>query len=292
MADVVPLVPESIDDYRRETSKLLINEGDSLKRAIVCSPITEYFSVKNLSAHNISEIADHETAICQHKSMCDLLRSFGCDVIDIPELSGHPNSVFTRDMAVVMRDGYIRLSMGIATRRGEEFHIADTLDTLGEPCFGRITTPGTVEGGDVIICGSTAYIGHTRRTNIEGIRQFSNLMNQAGYEVRVAELPDRFLHLDQTIGVLDSNRLLVCRDLFPSGFFRGFEIIELSCRTSNVNFICLGPNEIILPRTNEQVLEAAKRNKIIVHALELSEFAKGMGGPNCLVMPLERSGRV
>ena len=136
-----------------------------------------------------------------------------------------------------------------------------------------------------------AFVGHTQRTNIEGIRQFSNLMNQAGYEVRIAELPDRFLHLDQTIGVLASNRLLICRDLFPPGFFKGFEIIELSCRTSNINFICLGPNEIILPRTNEQVLEAATREKFLVHALELSEFAKGMGGPNCLIMPLERSGR-
>jgi|WetSurMetagenome_2_1015567.scaffolds.fasta_scaffold26448_2 dimethylargininase len=270
---------------------MLINEGDALKRAIVCSPIAEYFRVENLAVHNIGEIAVPETSIGQHKAMCDVLRSFGCEVIDIPELPGHPNSVFTRDMAVVMKDGYIRLSMGIATRMGEESHIAATLDTLGEPCFGRITLPGTVEGGDVIICGSTAFIGHTQRTNIEGIRQFSSLMSRAGYGVRVAELPDRFLHLDQAIGVLASGRLMVCGDLFPRDLFMGFEIIELPCRTSNVNFICLGPNEIILPRTNEQGLETAMQQKIRVHALELSEFSKGMGGPNCLIMPLERSGQ-
>lgn len=267
---------------------MLKNEGERLTRVVMCSPRTEYFEVDNLKAHNIKEVADREKAIGQHLALRSLLRSFGCEVIDIEELPGHPNSVFTRDMAVSTPKGYIKMSMGIMTRRGEEEWMAQVLDSIGEPCAGKISLPGTVEGGDVIVCGSVAFIGRTQRTNGEGIEQLLAIFEDMDYEVRFLALPSIYLHLDQTIGVLGPRRLIYCEGLFPQETLRGFETLMLPGEEFNVNFICLGENEIIAPASNTAVIRIARDNGIKVHALDLWEFAKGRGGPNCLIMPVER----
>jgi dimethylargininase len=255
---------------------------------VVCSPEIEYFKVDNFEAHNIKEAADRELAIKQHAEMRTTLERFGSEVIDIDELPGHPNSVFPRDMAVATPEGYIKLFMGIATREGEEELMASALDSLGEPCAGEITTPGTVEGGDVILCGSVALIGHTQRTNKEGIRQLSEILQRMNYEVRVTDIPDSYLHLDQTIGVLGPERLIHCSAMFPDELFQGFEAIPFFCGEFNVNFICLGPNSILAPTANLGVIRRAEALGLNVHVVDLSEFWKGTGGPNCLIMPLER----
>ncbi len=267
---------------------MLRNEGDRLTRAVVCSPRTEYFKVESLEAHNIKEVADRGQAMRQHEALRSLLRDLGCDVIDVAELPGHPNSVFTRDTAVVTPRGYVKMSMGIATRKGEEEWMARALDSIGEPRAGTIEPPGTVEGGDVILCGSVAFIGRTRRTNSEGIRQLSHILEKMNYEIRVVQLPIPYLHLDQTIGVFGPQRLIYCDGLFPPETFRGFEALSCPCRGFNVNFICLAEDEIIAPASNTCVIRVGRDTGTTVHALDLQEFAKGTGGPNCLIMPADR----
>jgi len=267
---------------------VLKNEGDRLTRVVVCPPKTEYFNVKNLEAHNIQEAADKALTMEQHAKLRETLRQFGSEVIDMEELEGHPNSVFTRDMAVVTPEGYIKMSMGIKTREGEEIRMAEILDSRGEPYADAVASPGTVEGGDVILCGTVAFIGLTRRTNREGMRQLRGMLERMGYEVRVASIPDAYLHLDQTIGVLGPEHLIYCDGLFPEAFFEGFEATPVSCSEFNVNFISLGDNEILAPVSNRSVIQNAEKLGVTVHALDLSEFWKGTGGPNCLIMPVER----
>jgi len=267
---------------------MLRNEGDRLTKAAVCSPRFEYFRVDNLKSHNIRELADRDLAKSQHAALTDLLAKSGVGVIDIGECPGHPNSVFTRDMAVGTPGGYIRAAMGIPTRIGEDRRMADALDRLGEPCAGEIRPPGTLEGGDVVLAGKVAFVGLTRRTNEEGIRQLSVLFDRMGIEVRVVLLPETYLHLDQVVGILSPDKLMVCRNVFDAGLFRGYQTVLMPCQNHNVNFICLGSDEIIVPASNLSLIDAAEKNGILAHVLDLSEFAKGTGGPNCLIMPIER----
>jgi len=267
---------------------LLRNEGDRLTRVVVCSPETEYFKVSDPKLHNIREPADPHRAIHQHAALRLVLRNFGSDVVNAAELEGHPNSVFTRDMSVVTPQGYIKLRMGLKTREGEEEYMARFLDSAGEPCAGEIVSPGMVEGGDVFLCGSVAFIGESQRTNAEGIKQLSRLLEKMGYEVRAVSLPETYLHLDQTIGVLGPNHLIYCQDLYPRAVFDGFEATGFSCAESNVNFIGLGPGEILVPEVNTKLIQVAKSLGVKVNTLDVSEFAKGKGGPNCLILPLER----
>ncbi len=265
------------------------NEGDRLTRVVVSTPGNEYFNPGNLAEHNLTQLADKKLTLAQHDELKTTLRTSGAKVIDLPELAGHPNSVFTRDTALATPDGYIRLQMGLATRDGEETWMAARLDADGVPCLGEIAAPGTVEGGDVILAGRVAFIGRTMRTNDDGIRQLSRLLEKMDFETRVIPMPCTILHLDKAMMMTGPDRIIYCRELLAPELLDGFDITVLSCyESATANLICLGPAECIVDRANERVIEKLDNTGTTLHTLDLSEFAKGTGGPNCLIMPVER----
>ncbi len=268
---------------------MLTNEGESLKQVIVCTPKREYARATDLEKHNIGRLGNPKVGVQQHDQLKSELRKFGAKVIDIPELDEHPNSVFTRDTALCTPQGYIRLRLGLETRQGEGKWMAAALDLLGEPCVGEIKAPGTVEGGDIVLAGTVAFIGKSIRTNEQGIRQLSALLKKMEYEIRIIELPDTILHLDKVLMAIGPKQVLYCNELVPEEKLKDFEGIRISCGgDTTANIICLGNKELIVNRSNSIMTDRLEAEKYIVHNLDLGEFAKGMGGPNCLIMPVER----
>ena len=256
-------------------------------RVIICAPGLEYFGVSELSNHNITSKSDPEKARMQHVALKTTLLESGFEVSDIPELQNHPNSVFTRDASLVTPDGYIKLRMGLASRRGEEDWMARHLESLGLKSIGSITGNGTVEGGDVILTGSIAFIGLSGRTNQEGVNQISAILNSMNFEVRSIAVPGPFLHLGGAMSILSSDDVLCCQGIFPVDFFDGFARIDVP-RDNFVtgNVISLGNHEIIAEKTNAAAIEILKQKGYMIHSLDLSEFVKGTGGPSCLILPL------
>jgi dimethylargininase len=146
-----------------------------------------------------------------------------------------------------------------------------------------------VDGGDVVLASDVAFVGHTTRTNDEGIRQLSAILGGMDYEMRVAPLPDDILHLDKVMMALGPGRIVCLPEFFPNDFFAGFDTVEVPRRGDNsANVICLGEDEIIAHAANAEAIAILERHGVTVHSIDLSEFAKGMGGPNCLIMPVER----
>jgi dimethylargininase len=265
------------------------SEGERLTRVVVCSPKKEYTSVTNLKKHNITELANGKMALLQHDTLKTTIKDFGCQIIDLPELENHPNSVFTRDASLCTPEGYIKLRLGIESRLGEEDWMARALDSMGIACAGKIKAPGTVDGGDVVLAGQVAFIGKTIRTNGEGINQLSELLKKMNYEIRVIPLPDSILHLDKALMLVNPRQILYCSDLISKTSLSGFDLIEIeTSATTTANIICLGDNEVIVNKSNQEVIQTFKTKDIKVHTLDLSEFVKGTGGPNCLIMPVER----
>jgi dimethylargininase len=269
---------------------MLRNEGDRLTRVIVSTPQDAYFDASTHAANNIVELADREETRCQHDALKAVMTRFGCTVTDVPELANHPNSVFPRDAALSTPEGYIKLRMGLEARCGEEEWVAAALESMGEPCVGVITAPGTVEGGDVVLAGSVAFVGRSNRTNEDGVRQLSGMLDKMGYEVRTVSLEDRYLHLGGAMSLLGPARALCCRGVFPDDYFGGFDTIEVTQRgASTGNVIYLGDGEVIANvAENAEVIGVLEDQGLINHALDLSEFRKGSGGPTCLILPVER----
>ncbi|MFZ2052729.1 MAG: arginine deiminase family protein [Candidatus Aminicenantales bacterium] len=265
------------------------NEGERLRRVIVCAPRREYFKVKKLEIHNIGEAADRKKAMAQHRRLQAVLRQAGARVINLMELPGHPNSVFARDAGLVTPRGYIKLRLGLPTRRGEEDWMALALENLGVQGFGAIEPPGTVEGGDVIIAGKVAFIGLSERSNKSGVRQLSRLLMSMDYEVRILSLPAPHLHIGGAMSIVGPRTVFCCRRVFPKAFFAGFEVVEIPCpEATSANVITLGDNQVIVEEGCPGAAGALKKAGFHVRRLDLSEFVKGRGGPTCLIMPVDR----
>lgn len=265
------------------------SEADKLSQVVVCAPEVEYFRVDNLAAHNIESVAIPEEAKAQHQALREIMAQAGAEVINLPELANHPNSVFTRDTALVTPDGFIRLRMGLPSRRGEDEWMAQALINLGLEEVARITSPGTVEGGDVILAGKVAFVGHSLRSNQTGVAQLKLSLKRAGYEVRVIPVPLPHLHLGGMMSLISPEDIICTSDWNPSEHFSGFKVHVLPNKGAiSANIICLGEGELVVEASNQEAAALLDQAGFRVHLLNLSEFVKGRGGPTCLILPTER----
>lgn len=266
------------------------NEGDRLRQVVTCTPKKEYFQVEDFKAQNFNEIADPAETRKQHDRLKSIMKEYGSEVINVEELAGHPNSVFTRDASLVTPQGYVKLRMGLEKRRGEGEWMSNVLKSMNVPCAGEIKEPGTVEGGDVILAGSVAFVGISERTNKEGADQLSGLLNGMGYEVRTINLKGHFLHLGGEMSVIGPKKVLFTQGVFPDNYFDGFEKIGVPFYgPSSGNVICLGEDEVIASKGECQItIDELRKNRVKVHEIDLSEFRKGAGGPSCLILPVVR----
>ncbi len=268
--------------------KAIFNDGKFLRKVIVVPPRDEYFNVENLKKHNIMEIANKEEAKKQHKDLRDTIRLAGAEVIEIPELEGHPNSVFAMDTSLSLGDSFIKLRMGLSTRRGEDEYMAKILENLGLEKIGEVIAPGTAEGGDLIPAYPIFFIGQSSRTNVEGAQQIAKIAENLGYEARIISVPKPHLHLGGAMTLVGENRILACKSI-PKEKLRGFDVLWLNCNSFiSGNVIYLGNEKVIVERRNREAMEILENEGYEIHALNLSEFIKGSGGPSCLILAVER----
>jgi len=122
------------------------------------------------------------------------------------------------------------------------------------------------------------------------VKQISSLLNAMDYEVRSITVPAPYLHIGGAMSIVSPECVLCCRGVFPDDFFDGFDKIEIFRDTFvSGNIMCLGNNEVVADVVNIEAIKELERAEIIVHAINLSEFLKGRGGPSCLIMPVERT---
>jgi len=232
-------------------------KGNELPQFVVCPPGDAYVGAHDLAAHNLTASADLKRARAQHTALRQTLAACGVEVLRIQELVGHPNSVFVQDVALATPRGFIRLRMGLPSRRGEPAWMAQYLAARGVPEVGRIVAPGTVEGGDVILADDVAFVGRSSRTNDAGIAQLAALLEPQGFTLRVADVPPPSLHIGGMLSLVGPRQVLACAEVFPMGYFEGFEIIRVS-RTDFIsgNVIGLGAGQIIAEAGNGGAMAA------------------------------------
>src|SRR3974390_2338451 len=124
---------------------------------------------------------DLEKARAQHYAYEALLGKLGAKVISLPEEHELPDSMFVEDPAIVLDEVAIICPLGTETRRKEAPSIAAALEKFRKLAY--VKMPGTLEGGDVLRIGKRIYVGLTRRSNPEGIRQLAVIVGAYGYQV-------------------------------------------------------------------------------------------------------------
>ena len=214
------------------------------------------------------------------------------------------DSIYCRDASIATDFGMIICNMGKNGRIQEPKAQLETYRQNTVKILGEITFPGTLEGGDVAwLDQKTLAVGHTYRTNDQGIRQLKALLDPKGIEVIVVELPhykgkEDVFHLMSILSPVDKNLAVVYSPLMPIKFRnqlleRGFQLIEVpdeEFESMGCNVLAVAPRDCLMVDGNpitKKLLEQAGCQVVAYKGNEIS--VKGGGGPTCLTRPLKRT---
>ena len=213
------------------------------------------------------------------------------------------DSIYCRDASIATDFGVIICNMGKEGRINEPKAQLLAYQKQNMTILGVIESPGTLEGGDVAwLDEKTLAVGHTYRTNDEGIKQLKNLLEPKGIQILVADLPhykgrEDVFHLMSILSPVDRDLAVVYSPLMPIKFRnelleRGFNLIEVPKEefdSMGCNVLAISPRNCVMvdgnPKT-KKLLETAGCKVTTYAGKEIS--VKGGGGPTCLTRPLVR----
>lgn len=247
---------------------------------------------------------DINIATDEYKNFEAILQEHGATIYYLPQdETVNMDSIYCRDAAIATDKGMILCNMGKAARMQEPLAEKKAFETNGIAVLGSITAPGTIEGGDVAwLDEHTLAVGHTYRTNEEGIRQLTALLEPLDVQVITVELPhykgpSDVFHLMSILSPVDTNIAVVYSPLMPITFRnlllqRGYQLVEVpedEFESMGCNVLALAPGVCLMvdgnPKT-KAALEAAGCKVIVYKGEEIS--VKGGGGPTCLTRPVLR----
>ena len=123
-------------------------------------------------------IPDFALACDQFDRYVVTLRECGLDLTVLEALDGFPDAHFVEDTAVVTSDVAVITRPGAASRQGEQHSVAKAM--AAHRPLAHIESPGTLDGGDVLMIGTHFLIGISDRTNEEGTRQLGAILESHG----------------------------------------------------------------------------------------------------------------
>ncbi|HEY2120792.1 MAG TPA: arginine deiminase family protein [Candidatus Acidoferrum sp.] len=221
---------------------------------------------------------DLEKARTQHHSYEALLAKLGAKVISLPEEPDLPDSMFVEDPAIVLDEVAIICPLGTETRRKEAPSIAAALEKYRKLAYVKL--PGTLEGGDVLRIGKQIFVGITRRSNPDGIRQLAVIAAAHGYDLTAVAVTG-CLHLKSAVTFLGKNTLLGNRAWFDWKRMQGFEWIDVNPGEPHAGNALQISESVIFPASFPKTAESIKERGFRVESLDISELQKAESGLTC-----------
>ena len=284
------------------------SESGKIKKLYIKPAAHAFISDEHMIGHwqglNYLGKPDMAEALREYSDFEAILKANGAEVLHFPEdPSVNMDSIYCRDASIATDGGVILCNMGKAGRKSEPGAKRKAYEAMGIKILGEITEPGTVEGGDVAwLDEKTLAVGHTYRTNPEGIRQLKTLLAPLGVEVITVPLPhykgpSDVFHLMSILSPVDKDLAVVFSPLMPIPFRemllqRGVKLVEVPDEefdSMGCNVLAMGPRNCLMvagnPVTKARLLAAGCK----VTEYKGSEISvKGGGGPTCLTRPLIR----
>lgn len=240
----------------------------------------------------------------EYDSFEKLLARAGAEVKRLPQDDTVTlDSIYCRDAAIATDFGMILCNMGKKERMSEPQLQKQFYEKNGISVLGQIEGPGTLEGGDVAwVDQKTIAVGHSYRSNDEGIRQLKSMVEPRGVTVVEVHLPhhegpDGLLHLMSVFSPIDKKLAVVYSPLLPIAFrkelirrdFAFVEVCDDEFETMGCNVLALAPRKCLMvhgsPITQKALVDAGCE----VHTYKGEHISLvGGGGPTCLTRPLER----
>src|ERR1700694_376807 len=214
----------------------------------------------------------------QHHTYEKLLGKVGRRSVPRPAEPDLPASMFVEAPAIVLDQLAVMLPLGTETRRREAPSLAQALAKFRKLEY--VSLPGTLEGGDVLQIGRKLFVGLTRRSNAEGIRQLATILAPHDYEV-VAVPVTSCLHLKSAVTFLGRNTLLANRAWFDTTPLAGHEWIDVDpAEPHAANALALA-DTIIFPAPFPRTCARIEARGFHVTSINISELQKAESGLTC-----------
>ena len=221
---------------------------------------------------------DLQIAREQHHSYEQLLEQLGARVVSLASEPDLPDSMFVEDPAIVLDELAVILPLGTETRRLEAASLAEAISKFRTLAY--VALPGNLEGGDILRIGRKLFVGVTKRSNAEGLRQLAAILVPHHYEV----IPVRVtgcLHLKSAVTCLGRQTLLANRAWFDPAPFSGCEWIDVDpAEPHAANALALG-NTVIFPASFPRTRARVEAQGFDVTPLDISELQKAESGLTC-----------
>jgi N-dimethylarginine dimethylaminohydrolase len=159
------------------------------------------------------DFVESARAVRQHEAFVRQLRDLGAEIVRMPFVHGIHDSVFVKDVAVVVRRGDRTLALPgrlPAARGGEQRARAQFLESLSVELHASPDEP--FEGSDVVVSPDfgEVFLGHTSSSSPGSSRALEAFLGAAA--VPIAMRGPEQLHLDMALAVLRDGTHLVCEE--------------------------------------------------------------------------------
>jgi dimethylargininase len=168
---------------------------------------------------------------------------------------------------------------GAAQRRDEVGAVKAAISGVLTPI--EMTEPATLDGGDVLRLGSTLFVGRSRRTNDDGIRQLADIASGDGLRVIAAPV-STLLHLKSAVLGLDDETVLMATDCTDPTVFVGHRVIEKPPGERGASALRLHDGSIVVTANTPVTMGLIQGAGFEVDWFDSSEFQKADGGLTCL----------
>jgi len=225
-----------------------------------------------------------EIARSQHEAYVRALAELGCQVIELPEETELPDSVFVEDTAFILPEVAVITRPGADSRKPEVETIVPALSPY-RPLL-HVATPATVDGGDVLVAGKQIFVGMSTRSNREVVIQLNALLEDFGYKVWGVELRD-CLHLKTAVTRVNDQTLLINKAWVDASNFPGYDLIEIDASEPFAANCLPVRGKIIYPTTFPKTRNLLENKGFRIVPVDLSELAKAEGAVTCCSLIIE-----
>lgn len=243
-----------------------------IRRAFVRPPGKSFATAISSSGASIDVVL----AASQHREYCQALAAAGVEVTHLPADERFPDSCFMQDPALVLDGRAIICRLAAPSRQGEEEAVARLLAPIYP--LTRIASPGTLEGGDVLVLPDRVLVGLSDRTNSDGVAQLAHAISRPVKGIPV----DNLLHLLSGITYLGRQVLLATEALAGLPDLQGHEVLVVpQSEAYACNALAVG-DRVVFPAGYPHTAALLRTAGFQVLETPVSEFAKADGGVTCL----------
>ncbi|MBV8332078.1 MAG: hypothetical protein JO192_05020 [Candidatus Eremiobacteraeota bacterium] len=228
-------------------------------------------------------------ALEQHLILRKTLEYFGVETVVVDAHAEDPYEVSIADAAVAFEDGAVLMRPTSMTRRAEADRLKAEFAHIDVPLAGHITAPGLLDGSDIVLAGTTAFVGVGKRGNELGRSGFAQVARAHGYDVVEVKIDASVPSLRAVVSPVAKDTLAIAANRVDVAQFSGFKTIVVEPGEElAAGVLTIGDRHVLADIRYRTALRIMRRAGITVEAIDLYEYGKLGLTPSMLVLPLKR----